>query len=305
MLSLLTAFLLPTPLKELLGDVKSATSYRYNLKDADGRGMDCLEVSQAAGARDYLGVYHSLEGGFFRLYVAQSKNLLDWRPRVKIDDRASQGSLIQVGGKFLLAYEVDRTPGNFIRLRLYPSRAALESGQHERQVDLPAQLSQLAEGTPSFVSADVVTGNIALHFHFLSDTGVDRTSEGTLTNWSNWKSRPRTGLNSALDKVGARGNFGDRTPFTFRGKRYELQEVQFGKYDWYSWRVFLNDLGAGTISRLVVRTHGGSNSFANPNVRFLTLPNGKPGLVQTLFIPSEGSAPGEAGCLLFTKELAE
>ncbi len=56
---------------------------------------------------------------------------------------------------------------------------------------------------------------------------------------------------------------------------------------------------------LPVVTHGGSTAFANPTVTALTSPAGRPAIVATVFIPSEGAADGEGGELIYYRELVE
>jgi hypothetical protein len=64
-----------------------------------------------------------------------------------------------------------------------------------------------------------------------------------------------------------------------------------------SWRNFLYTGGIAT--QLSIRTHGGSQAFANPTFTTLPLPNGQPGVVVTQFVPSSAAAPGEAGELIY------
>ena len=44
---------------------------------------------------------------------------------------------------------------------------------------------------------------------------------------------------------------------------------------------------------------GGSTAFANPTATMLRDPVGRDALLVTLFLPTEGAAPGEAGSLLY------
>ena len=84
---------------------------------------------------------------------------------------------------------------------------------------------------------------------------------------------------------------------------YTLHEVQYRKGDFGSWRVYLQAGRAGPIAALPIDTHGGSTAFANPTASVITTPSGLPGLVVTLFVPFEGAASGEAGELVFYREL--
>ena len=98
------------------------------------------------------------------------------------------------------------------------------------------------------------------------------------------------------------GNIGDRDAFAVRQLRYSVHEVQYAKGDFASWRVYLNTWQTGTVAYLPIMTHGGSTAFANPSVTLITSPSGRPAVVVTLFVPSEGAGPGEAGQLLFFRE---
>jgi len=54
---------------------------------------------------------------------------------------------------------------------------------------------------------------------------------------------------------------------------------------------------------LPIRTHGGSAAFANPSITAVTSPSGRPAVVLTMFVPGEGAAPGEAGELIYYREI--
>ena len=98
-----------------------------------------------------------------------------------------------------------------------------------------------------------------------------------------------------------RGNIGDRDSEVFAGTTYLLYEVQYRKHDFGSWQVvYFRDGRSGTVSRLPVTTHGGSTAFANPTLTRVTAPSGRPAVVATMFVPTEGAAPGEAGELDLT-----
>ena len=98
------------------------------------------------------------------------------------------------------------------------------------------------------------------------------------------------------------GNIGDRDTFLFDNIRYTAHEVQYVKNDFGSWRLYLHNWQTGTAAQLPVATNGGSTAFANPTVTVLTSPSGRPAIVTTLFVPSEGAAPGEAGQLVYYRE---
>jgi hypothetical protein len=56
---------------------------------------------------------------------------------------------------------------------------------------------------------------------------------------------------------------------------------------------------SGKADRLRIMTDGGSTAFANPSCTALRAPNGRRAVVVTLFIPSQGAAPGENGELIY------
>ena len=90
---------------------------------------------------------------------------------------------------------------------------------------------------------------------------------------------------------------GDRDGASYDGYYQRLVEGQIGTGDFSSWRNFL--YAGGTATQLSIRTHGGSQAFANPTFTPLRLPNGEPGVVVTQFVPSSAAAPGEAGELVY------
>jgi hypothetical protein len=82
--------------------------------------------------------------------------------------------------------------------------------------------------------------------------------------------------------------------------RSNIRRNNFG-----SWRIYLYEWGTGTgsVEYLPVVTHGGSTAFANPTATLVTGPAGTPAVVVTLFVPTKGAAPGEAGELIHYREL--
>jgi hypothetical protein len=91
----------------------------------------------------------------------------------------------------------------------------------------------------------------------------------------------------------------DRDQAVFRGFSYGLIEGQFTKGDFGSWRTFVYDYQTGNADQTSIHTDGGSTAFANPTITALRAPNGQPAILTTLFIPSEGAAPGESGELIY------
>jgi hypothetical protein len=288
-----------------LGDVTRATAYRYGVKDDRGVTMDCLKILPLAPG-DYLGVSHALlrtPTERFVLNLARSKDLLNWTYITTLDEHASQGELYRnpADGSILVAYEHDEPNSCFVRLRRYGNRAALEKGQFTREVTLKRTLAPTAEGTPSIER--VTRDEIALRFHYYRNGDVDRAAKGVLRGWQDWRTEVDEGINRAVEAYGVRGNIGGRSRFTYAGQTYYVQEGQGGKNDWASWRVYLME-GAETngVRKAVpipMKTHGGSKSFANPHVTRLQEPGKPTRFFVSLFMPSEGSARGESGELVY------
>lgn len=293
-------------IEPLVANVGSSMIRKFDAKDSEGNGLDCIKIIEI-GPHDYLGVCHSVSGGIFRARLVRSSNLVDWARVVTLDDHAHQPTIQKVGAKFVLAWEKDGPAGNWIRVRAYDSLANLISGVSAAQADLPRTLSPSAEGTPSFDG--ITLGNswanstIALRHHYYRNSDVDRQAAGRLTGFSNWTSSAVAEGTSTLEKI-YHGNMGDRDSLDFLGRKFDLMEAQITKNDWASWRILMRQRGKA-YKQLPIQTPGGSTSFANPTWTLLHLPNGRSGLVVTLFIPSEGAAPGEAGELIYATEMPE
>jgi hypothetical protein len=299
----------PEPtLQVMLEDVRGAGGHRYGVRDDRGSTLDCLKIVESPTG-GYLGISHAMRDGAFTLQLSHSQDLLRWKHLIDLDRNASQPDLVLTPHGPLVAYEKDSPQGNWVRLRHYPDMNALRAGRHAREFDAPRSLAAVAEGTPHFRSVAIEAGlersKIELGIHFWRDTHIDRQAVATLEDWKHWKATPRSDVNDLFDRLGIRGNVGDRDDFALGAARYELLEVQSAKDDWTSWRVYLRQLPDLEYRPLQIRTHGGSRSFANPTVTVLRLPDGRRGFVATLFLPSEGAAPGEAGCLVYHRALQE
>lgn len=292
-----------TRLVALLTNVPNATAHRYRATDEHGRTLDCLKIIEL-GPGDYLGVYHTLRDREFQLHLGRSTNLLHWSHRAVLDQRASQGAIWHgPRGDFLLAYEVNVPKAVIIRLRHYANLDALLNARFDREFDLPRTLAPTAEGTPSFervqLEGDLATSRIDLRIHYYLEQKVDRAARGTLLGFTNWTARPDPEIDETLYGYGVQGNIGDRDEFRFAGRKFLIQEGQFRPGDWATWEIYLIDEADMNAVPLRVRTHGGSRSFANPNVTRLRDPAGKWCLAVTLFLPSQGNARGEAGTLIY------
>jgi hypothetical protein len=284
-----------------LGNVAGASAVRFGLRDDRGRVMDCLKIV-AAGPGEYLGVSHALTNDVFQLNLAHSTDLLNWRFVAMLDVHASQGEIYRdKDGVFLVAYEHDQPGSNFVRLRRYKDRAALEKGKFATEVTIGRTLAPKAEGTPSFEY--VRRDEIGLRFHYWRDTDVDRAAKGTLRGWQEWSAEPDATVNQAVEAFGVRGNIGSRARFTHRGQTFYLQEGQGAKNDWASWRVYLlrgdERNGKRDAVPVPIKTPGGATSFANPGIVLLLEPGKPPRFWVSLFLPTQGNPSGERGELVY------
>lgn len=311
---------------------------RFGARDNDGTPLEGLKVIQTNGRN--VGVYHAQSDGRFVLYVGTSTDLLHWAKTATLDTDASQGTLAALpDGGYLVAYEWAKPllslPGPLnaltearadrirIRFRYYATLDRLLGGQISREFTAPPALRASAQGTPSIQSValtpDLSTSRIVVGLHYRADTDGngypddDRQGTAVLTNFSSWRPRVAERLNAALASAtrlhggytrAPRGSFGDRDEITFDGVPMQLYEVQYRPNDFGSWRLFLRDRRSGALSAVRVATPGGSQSFGNPTVTELVAPDGKRALMVTMFVFAEGAASGEAGSLLFYRELA-
>ncbi|MCW5943584.1 MAG: hypothetical protein KIS66_15235 [Fimbriimonadaceae bacterium] len=305
-LTLAVALLSAAPdLRRVLEDFPHATAFRYGLKDDQGASMDCLKVVPSPKA-GYLGVYHTLEKGAFTLKIARSMDLLNWRWVVDLDRHAHQGTLFVTNRSFIVAFEKDGPRrGNWIRVRQYEDQTSLYANRPSREFDAPNTLSKFAEGTPNVLSYRQGERETVLELgmHYYRDGVVDRQARATLTNWTTWKAAKQEAIDRAVEAFGVAGNIGDRDALNDQGRSSLLIEGMKVKDDWSSWGLYLVDRRTNEAAPVRMNTHRGSRSFANPTVTECLSPQGRRCLVVTLFLPSQGSAEGESGELLFYREL--
>jgi len=308
MVALMLAFLASGPgtVEEILSRPVDAVFRRFNAKDEAGRGLDCLKVQPSNGNR-YLGVHHTLSSGAFRLDLVESRDLLNWRFVTKIDDHAHQGTIFPVGNGWVLAWEKDGPDGNFIHLAAFDSTADLRANRPAKSVNLPKQFSRSAEGTPNIrrviFDGDWSRSQIDLGFHFWRHSDVDRQAFGWVSGFEKMTYCGIDRINESLEAT-YQGNIGDRDEFEVGRRTYRVLEAQYKKGDWGSWRILFGE-PSGKMVELKIATPGRSTSFANPAVTTLTLPNGKPGLLVSYFLPSQGNAKGESGQLIYYRELKD
>jgi hypothetical protein len=299
-----------TSIDSILGSVVGATGYRYAAHDRAGNTMDTVKII-AEPAGGYLGIYHT--GNAVKL--ATSNDLMTWTFRRTLDPQASQPTIqrLPTGGFLTAAEHNDRAgSGGLLRLRHYANLTALLAGDFNRERTIARTLSACNEGTPNIYSVSLTphidNSVIELGFHYHRDCDVDRQARGVLTNFTSWKAAadPDTDavLVAAAERAGhpVNGNLGDRDAMMFDNVRYSVHEVQYAKGDFGTWRVYLHNWQTGDAAYLPVTTHGRSTAFANPTVTTLLAPSGNPAVVATMFVPSEGAAPGEAGQLIYYRE---
>lgn len=298
-------------LQSALQDVKLATAYRYGTKDNLLNSMDTAKIiTDPSGG--YLSVYHT--GTTSK--VATSTDLLNWTYRADLLTFATQPTIIATSdGGFVVGYEkssggVTQCAGGVsgnecLYFRYYPNRTALLTGAFTREKKVDRLFSNCAEGTPNIYSVkltpDIDNSVIDVGFHYFRDCDVDRQARGTLTNFTSWTATVETATNNQFEAwtPPLLGNVGDRDPFLWNGAQRWVHEAQYVKGDFGTWRIFLRGTG---ISELSIKTHNGSTSFGNPTMTQITSPSGKPALLVTYFIFSQGVGAGEAGELVFYRE---
>jgi hypothetical protein len=286
---------------DLLGDVVHADGRRYAAIDDRALPLDGLKIIESAPSY-YVGVYHSLDDGRFRLKVATSRDLLNWRWRADLDTDAAQGAIAKAGdGSYVVAYEHSAPGQVHLRFRSYDSLDKLLTGDYSREFTAPLTLAPTAEGTPNVESVDEHT--ITVGFHYYRDADVDRQAHGSLTDFATWSATPAPALDDLFAPFAVRGNIGDRDWFDLGGHSYALQEAQTTKNDWGSWRTYVVDREGEVAFALDTKTAGGSRAFGNPTATVVTAPDGKPAIVVTQYVFSEAAAPGEAGSLVYFKHL--
>ena len=303
---------MPTNLsiQTLIGDVVGATGHRYTVRDSAGNNMDTVKII-ANPAGGYLGVYHTGDN----VNLATSADLLTWVFRRTLDPQATQPTIcVLPTGGFLTAVEHNTQAGSggLIRLRHYPNLSALLAGAFSVERTLPRSLSACNEGTPNIFSVsllpDIDHSIIDLGLHYQRNCDLDRQARGRLTNFTSWSAAADTATDDLLVAAAAaqgraiNGNIGDRDTFMFDNIRYTMHEVQYTKNDFGSWRVYLHNWQTGGTTQIPITTHRGSTAFANPTVTSLISPAGRPAIVTTLFVPSEGAAPDESGQLVYYRE---
>ena len=291
--------------ERIVQQVTKSTARVYHARDSSGHGMDTAKIIMDP-AGGYLAVSHTREGSSFHVNLASSSDLIEWTFQSDLGSDASQPYITSLSdGGFLVAWE--QTPHNHLRFNYYASRDDLFAAQPSRTFDAPMTLSTCAEGTPSIYSAalepDIDHSTIDVGAHYFSNCTADRQQRGTLTNFNSWSTSPQTDIDNAILFWGVQGNIGDRDATFFQHQQFGLFEGQFARNNFATWRIFCYDYKTGQADLLGIRTDQGSTAFANPSVTRVLAPNGEPAILVTLFLPSQGAKPGEAGELIYYKIL--
>lgn len=291
--------------ERLVEQVTRATARRYQARDSAGHGMDTAKIIMDPSG-GYLAVYHTREGSSFHVNLATSGDLMNWTFQADLGSDASQPYITSLSdGGFLVAWE--QTPHNHLRFNYYSSRDDLFAATAARTFDAPMTLSPCAEGTPNVYSAildpDIDHSTIDVGAHYFANCVADRQQRGTLTNFNSWTTNPQHDIDDAILFWGVQGNIGDRDAVFFQHRQFGLFEGQFARNNFGTWRVFCYDYQTGNADLLGIRTDLGSTAFANPSVTKIRDPDGAPAILVTLFLPSQGAKPGEAGELIYYRTL--
>jgi hypothetical protein len=288
----------------LIGDVRLADGRKYSSRDHLGHTMDCVKIIKRTGSEQFIGVYHTYINNVPRVNLALSNDLMSWtwirelaylgsQPTIAVPSDQPQG--------YIVAWEQE--PNNHLRFSFYPTWFDLQAGTSQKNYSVPRALSRCAEGTPNIYGQPTLN-NIDIGFHFYDNCVVDRQARATLKNFNLWTQiRKQPNVDNALLHFGVQGNIGDRDALAnFNNFAFTVIEGQYKPNDFGTWRTFVFDPQTGNADQVPIITDGRSQAFANPTMT-LTTWNGQHILIVTLFIPSEHSAPGEAGELIYYRKL--
>lgn len=288
----------------LIGNVRQADGRRYSSRDHLGNTMDCVKIIKQTGSEEFIGVYHTFINGIPRVNLASSYDLMNWTWLHELAYYGSQPTIAVPSDHpdgYIVAWEQE--PNNHLQFAFYPTWTDLQTGNALRNYSVPRSLSPCAEGTPNIYGQPTLN-NIDVGFHFYDNCVVDRQARATLTNFNLWTQvRKQPNVDNAVLHYGVQGNIGDRDALSnFNGFAFTVIEGQYKPHDFGTWRTFIYDPQTGNADQVPVITDGGSQAFANPAMT-LTTWRGQNILIITLFVPSEQSAPGEAGELIYYHKL--
>ena len=291
-------------LVSLIGNVRQADGRRYSAHDDRGHSMDCVKIIKRTDNEDFIGVYHTYVNNTPRVNLALSTDLLNWTWLRELAYLGSQPSIAVPSDQpqgYILAWEQE--PNNHLQFAFYATWSDLQAGVFQKSYAVPRSLSRCAEGTPNIYGQPTLN-NIDIGFHFYQNCEVDRQARATLKNFNLWTQiRKQPTVDNALIQHGVQGNIGDRDALlNYNGFAFTVIEGQYRPKDFGTWRVFVFDPQTNNADQVPIVTNGGSQAFANPTTTMTTWKNRRI-LIVTLFIPSEQSAPGEAGELIYYHQL--
>ena len=226
-----------------------------------------------------------------------------------------------------------------IGFKLYLSESDLVDGRAKASFNASLSLGCASEleGTPS-VWAVVRAGDpsavdVYVGFHFNDAAQLDQNGFGVLRNFGrddasvSWTTYDERVYNAQwAEAYHVVGNIGQRTPVLLNDVRYVLQEGNIGSAPptrWQDWRLWLwrakeesvqsvettRTKLEGDAFLLNVQTPRGSFALGNPSVSIMDCPPDSGFgpysycLFASYFIFSEGAGPGEAGSVLFYKQI--
>ena len=287
-------------LASLLEDIEHADGYCFSARDSMGHSMDGAKIIANSSAEDsFLAVYHTYDPqGVAQVHLADSTDLLHWQHLTtlagKAGENATQPTIHAVGNGFMLAFEQE--PDNHLAIVYYATWEDLLNNVPANRFDAPQTLSDFAEGTPCIYAATPDSADIG--FHYFRDGIADRQSRGWMTDWESWKVQAQPQIDEALLSYDISGNIGDRDLISYQGRDFLYMEGGGDNAHFENWRCFLYDIETQAADLLDIKTPGGSQAFSNPTATRVVLQS-RPALVCSIFIPSESSASGEAGCCIY------
>jgi hypothetical protein len=271
---------------------------------------DALKIVPSPDARyPYLGVYHHhLGNDLFEVILAFSTDLSTWHKLGRINSPASMPDIrILTDNSVLVAVEANPTGKRpFIQIFYYRTLTEFMASPDSptRCADLPQTQGASADGTPNFgtisYDGDILNSSIEISYHYFAGGKKDQKTVGTLRDFSRFLPGSSAWLNIAFEKLGY-SNLGDSSFLQVGQDTYMIVEARTSMADGFgAWRLFLVDPEA-RITPLSPKIPGGAHAIGNPNVSYLTLPDGRPALYFGFFVFSEeaGSTPPGQSVIIY------
>lgn len=281
---------------------------QYHLVDNYGVSMDTLKVI-ADPREGYLAVYSNVQ----TVLLGWSSNLFDWDEVKVISTRGTNPTIARApapDGGMIIGYEKWLSAGSSeLSFQYYRDIDSLiGSDPPDRSIDIPRSLSPCNEGTPNIYSVNFSPDvehsviDVGFHFHLPDGSGTcvtsqaDREGRGILRNFHGWVKKPHP--DKSLNNLCSNAKLytcGGRDAFIYKGKQYVLVEGWMQQNNWSAWRIYLYD--GHSLAKLPLVASNGTESFGNPRISGILLPNGKSALIVCLFGFDAG------GPLVYYKEL--